>query len=224
MTHRIVVILLTLAASACGRDSDIKKVPVGSEVQVTRNDGALVEGRLTEKTPSVVKVDTGPVVRTVPTGEIAEVRRSTEPIPEVPPKATFREIHVPAGTGLAVRLLSTISSESSHAEDPVLAELAEPLMVDHLQVAPEGSDVRGVVSHVTPAGRVKGRASLGLSFTALEANGRTYPLDARVTHTAPSSKTKDAKTIGIPAAGGAVVGAIVGGKKGAAVGAAISGH
>jgi len=44
-----------------------------------------------------------------------------------------------------------------------------------------------------------------------------------VSHTAPSSKTKDAKTIGIPAAGGAVVGAIVGGKKGAAVGAAIGG-
>ena len=223
MVRRFVLVLVTLAAAACGRERDIKDVPVGTEVQVTRNDGALVEGRLTEKAPDVVKVDTGPIVRSVPTGEIAEVRPTTGPIPDVPPKATFREIHVAAGTELSVRLLSAVSSESSHAEDPVRAELAAPLIVDRVPVAPEGAAVRGVVSHATPAGRVKGRASVGIRLTALQTEGRTYVLDARVSRTAPATKAKDAKTIGIPAAGGAVVGAIVGGKKGAAVGAAIGG-
>ena len=40
---------------------------------------------------------------------------------------------------------------------------------------------------------------------------------------APATKASDAKTIGIPAAGGAVLGAVLGGKKGAAIGAAVGG-
>jgi hypothetical protein len=40
---------------------------------------------------------------------------------------------------------------------------------------------------------------------------------------APATKKKDAMTIGVPAAGGAVVGGLVGGKKGAAVGALAGG-
>ena len=40
---------------------------------------------------------------------------------------------------------------------------------------------------------------------------------------APATKKKDALTIGLPAAGGAVVGALVDGKKGAGIGAAVGG-
>ena len=40
---------------------------------------------------------------------------------------------------------------------------------------------------------------------------------------APATKKKDAATIGIPAAGGAIVGGVIGGKKGAAIGAAAGG-
>ncbi len=40
---------------------------------------------------------------------------------------------------------------------------------------------------------------------------------------APATKKKDALTIGIPAAGGAVIGALVDGKKGAAIGSAAGG-
>jgi hypothetical protein len=40
---------------------------------------------------------------------------------------------------------------------------------------------------------------------------------------AQGTKKKDATKIGIPAAGGAVIGAIAGGKKGAAIGGAIGG-
>ncbi len=46
---------------------------------------------------------------------------------------------------------------------------------------------------------------------------------ARLQHTAPSTKGDDAKKIGIPAAGGAILGAILGGKKGAGIGAVIGG-
>jgi hypothetical protein len=40
---------------------------------------------------------------------------------------------------------------------------------------------------------------------------------------APATKGEDAAKIGIPAAGGAIIGAIIGGKKGAAIGTAIGG-
>ncbi len=53
--------------------------------------------------------------------------------------------------------------------------------------------------------------------------GESYPIDARFSRVAESTTKSDAKKIGIPAAGGAVIGAIIGGKKGAAIGAAVGG-
>jgi outer membrane lipoprotein SlyB len=52
----------------------------------------------------------------------------------------------------------------------------------------------------------------------------TYRIRTRTwTKIAPGTKQKDAATIALPAAGGAVVGALTGGKKGAAIGAAVGG-
>jgi hypothetical protein len=215
--------LTFLTAMGCAKQPTIDQVPVGSQVQVTRQDGGLVEGTLTEKGGKIVKVDTGPVVRSIPVDTIADVRLTSTSIPDLPPKASFREVHVPAGSSLSLRLLSTVSSESSHAEEAVSAELTKPLLVDGVQVAPTGSVVHGLVTHAAPAAKVKGRASLSLHFTSLVADTVTYPLDIRISRTAAATKTKDAETIGIPAAGGAVIGAILGGKKGAAIGAAAGG-
>ena len=57
---------------ACSRQPDIDEVPVGSRVQVTREDGALVEGRLTDRTAEAVRVDVGSTTRAVPRREIAD--------------------------------------------------------------------------------------------------------------------------------------------------------
>jgi hypothetical protein len=219
----VLVILSLAAAGGCARKASLDKVPVGSEVQVTRQDGGLVEGNLAEKNAEADKDDTGDVVRSVPVDKIADVRLTSASVPEVPPRATFREIHVPSGTPLSVRLLSSVSSETSHAEDTVQAELATPVVIDGVQVIPAGATVRGIVTHATPAGRVKGRASLGLRFTTIVADSRSYPLDANVSRVAPATKRQDTEKIAIPAAGGAVIGALIGGKKGAAIGAAAGG-
>jgi hypothetical protein len=219
----VVVILAIAAAGGCSRQPNLDKVPVGAEVQVTREDGGLVEGTLAEKNTQVVKVDEGDIVRSVDVDKIADVRLTSASVPDVPPRATFREVHVPSGTALSLRLLSSVSSERSHAEDAVQAELASPVMVDGVQVVPAGSTVRGVVTDATPAGRVKGRARLGLRFTTLVFDSRSYPLAANVTRVAPATKRQDTEKIAIPAAGGAVIGALIGGKKGAAIGAAAGG-
>jgi hypothetical protein len=217
--HLSVPAALLLISAACSHQPDVKDVPIGAEVQVTRDDGALVEGTLAEKNDIAVKVDTGPIVRAVPISRIADVRLASMSVPEVPPKATFREVRVPTGTPISMRMLSNVGSDSSHAEDVVHAELTRPVVVEGMAVIPAGATVRGVVTQATPAGRVKGRASVGVQFNTLVSGTDRYTIDARVARMAAASTSTDAKAIGIPAAGGAIIGAIIGGKKGAAIGA-----
>ena len=72
---------------------------------------------------------------------------------------------------------------------------------------------------------MKGRASLSLRFTSVDVAGRDErsAILARTTLRAAATKGKDAAKIGIPAAGGAILGGIFGGKKGAAIGGAVGG-
>jgi hypothetical protein len=215
---------LVLTLTGCQRTTDINEVPVGTEVQVTREDGGLVEGKLQERGETAVKVDTGRTTKVVQKDQIADVRVVTDELrDEPPPRATFREVTVPAETKLTLRLVDAASSESSRMEEAVAAEVSEAVAVDGVIAIPAGSLVRGVVTEAQPAGKVKGRASLALQFTELTIDGARYPIDARFARTAPSSASSDAKKIGVPAIGGAVIGGIIGGKKGAAIGAAAGG-
>jgi hypothetical protein len=79
------------------------------------------------------------------------------------------------------------------------------------------------VASVVSAGKVKGRASLGLLFSSVTAYDERYPISARWAAEAASTKKKDAAKIGIGAGAGAVIGGIIGGGKGAAAGAAVGG-
>jgi hypothetical protein len=140
-----------------------------------------------------------------------------------PKQAKFKEVTLPATTRLSVKLDTPVSSASSTVETPVHGELTQAIVRDGVTVVPAGARVSGVVSGVQRSGKVKGRASLALAFNQLSFDNEHYPIGARYSRVAPATKAKDAKTIGIPAAGGAVVGAVVGGKKGAAIGAAAGG-
>jgi hypothetical protein len=209
---------------ACSRPANVDKVPVGTEVQVTRSDGALVEGTLAARDAKTVTVNDGHRPRTVPRDEIRliSVVDMNKPA-EVPTAARFREVRIPATTPMQLRLETSLSSVANHVEDPVIAELVEPITIDGVEVVPVGTRLRGVVTQAVPSGKVKGRASLAFRFPSIAARGETHVIDARFERTAPATKTKDAEKIGIPAAAGGVIGAILGGGKGAAAGAAIGG-
>lgn len=223
-TLSILALAGLVAVAACNREPSVDEVPVGSDVQLTRQDGALVEGTLTERDAEAVRVDVGSRTRTVPRSEIAEIRVKDASSPaEVPATARFREYTVPESTTLAIRLDTPVSSASSRLEDAVKGELVEPVMIGGVTVVPAGASVSGVVTSAEPAGKVKGRASLAIRFDRLSAGGESYPLDARFARTAETTRGRDAEKIAIPAAGGAVLGAIIGGKKGAAIGAAAGG-
>jgi hypothetical protein len=131
---------------------------------------------------------------------------------------------VPEGTRIPVRLEQGISSEKNNSGDTFSATLAAPLMLAGKTLAPAGASVEGLLTDVTDAGRVKGRASLTMVLRHLTVDGKDYTLSTQpLTMVARSTHKKDAEIIGGTAAVGAVIGAIAGGGKGAAIGAAAGG-
>jgi hypothetical protein len=228
LRHTFVAALLIGAGVGvgCSRSVDVEQVPIGTAVEITRQDGGVVRGTLTARDDRDLKMAVGPATRSIPRGEVenlAIVEGTTSPV--LPAMARFREFTVPEGTVLALRLNSSLGSNTSQVNDAVEATLTEAVRVDGVDVLPADSILTGVVTTADPSGKVSGRASLGVMFRSVSVDGRpeTYDLSAGLRRTAASTRTDDVKKIAIPAAAGAVLGAIVGGKKGAGVGAAIGG-
>jgi hypothetical protein len=221
----VAAVLIGAGAGCTGR-VDVETVPIGTPVEVTRQDGGVVRGTLTARDDRTLRMTVGPAARSIPRDEIAgiEIVEGTAP-PPLLASARFREFTVPEGTRLALRLDSSLASDTSRVEDVVQASLTEAVMVDGTEVLPADSLVKGVVTAVQPAGKVSGRASLVVRFRSISIDGRdeTYALSAGLNRAVASTKGEDARTIGIPAAGGAVIGAILGGKKGAGIGATVGG-
>jgi len=146
----------------------------------------------------------------------------TKSTPPAEAKPQFKDVTIPAGTTLHVRLATTVASDASRVEDTVRGTLAEAIVVDETTVAPAGSEVIGTVLEAKQSGRVKGRAEVAIDFDRLRIGDETHRIKtAHIAREAASTKKKDAEKIGIGAGAGAVIGAIAGGKKGAAVGGAI---
>lgn len=223
----LIPLLTILASAACGADAvDLEAVPVGAEVAVAKEDGGLVTGTVKERSPEAVKLDVGQAERTVERKEIAALRvvdpAAPEPAP-VPVEARFREYTLPAGTDLIVTLATSVDSKTSRLNEAVTARLAETVSVGGNAVVPEGSQLTGTITEVTPSGKVKGRATMALAFRSLGVDGHEapYAIDARTSFVADATKKDDAAKIGVPAAGGAIIGGILGGKKGAVIGGVV---
>lgn len=149
---------------------------------------------------------------------------ATPPAPVEPPTPKFREVTIPAGTGLSVKVLSTLASNKSQVEDPVSGALAKAVVVSGMTVVPEGAELSGVVTDAKESGRVKGRASIGFRFNRIVVDGEPHSIQtARVIREAEHKKSDDVKKGGLGAGLGAVVGGIAGGGSGAAIGAVAGG-
>jgi hypothetical protein len=139
---------------------------------------------------------------------------------------TYRDITIPAGTMLPVILDTDVASDASRVEQPVEAHLSHAVIVNGVTALDEGSLVKGTVTDAVQAGKVKGRAHVAMRFDTLVPRGEHESHEIRtaaVVRTAAATKKDDALKIGLPAAGGAIVGGIIGGKKGALVGTAAGG-
>ena len=145
-------------------------------------------------------------------------------VPPPPPAPRFRDVTIPAGTTLALKLTTPLASDHNKVEDAVNATLSSPLSIDGVTVIPDGAEVNGTVLDVKPSGRVKGLASIAFRFDRVHAPGETHTIVTdRITREAQSTKGKDAAKVGIGAGAGALIGGIAGGGKGAAIGSIVGG-
>jgi len=135
------------------------------------------------------------------------------------PKAM--QVTIAAGTPLAVRINETLTSEKNEVGDTWSGVLNEPLVIDGLVIAEQGSNIEGRVSHVKRSGRVKGNAELGVQMTRIAtADGQKIDLSTALYMTVGEDVTnKDATKIAVATGVGAAIGAIAGKGKGAAIGA-----
>src|SRR6188508_1807203 len=105
MMNRLSTLVLAsvLGAAGCAAQADIENVPVGSDVEIVREDGGVVRGKLLDRDDKTVKLDVGSASRSTPRAEITELRVVNKATP-LPAIAKFREFTLPEGTHLVVRL------------------------------------------------------------------------------------------------------------------------
>lgn len=134
------------------------------------------------------------------------------------------KVELPAGTAIAIRLESTLTTKSSQVGDRFQAVVAEPVLLDGETVVPAGAEVTGRVVSVEQPGKASGRGHLQLGFDQLSFGGRSYDLETKSqVYRSASGTKKDVAIIGGGVVGGAVVGGILDGGSGAAKGAVIGG-
>jgi len=139
-----------------------------------------------------------------------------------PPRTETGTVTVPEGTGIAVRLLDSLSSARNHGGDTFAATVAEPVFVNGWVAIPRGSDVTGRVLTARPSGHLETPAQLSITLASIQVDGKTHDLRTSDISLRTAAHTKhDAKWIGGLAGGGALLGALVGRGKGAAIGAGV---
>ena len=158
----------------------------------------------------------------------ASVACSTKPASEnAEPSATSKifgskQVTLPAGTAVTVRLASAVGSKLSAKGDHFSATVATPVQVDGKVVLPAGAEALGRVVEAVPQGRFKGAAALRLVLETVTANNNSYDVQTSSVSRYQKGKGKRTATfIGGGAGGGALIGGLAGGGKGALIGAAL---
>lgn len=131
-----------------------------------------------------------------------------------------KEITVPAGTLIAVRMIDPVDSASDHVGQTFKASIDSPISIDSQTVIARGADVYVKLTDVKSAGNLKGQSELKLQLDRITVRGKSYTVSSDEYQATGVSQTKQtAKTVGVATAIGAAIGAITGGKKGAVIGA-----
>jgi hypothetical protein len=133
-----------------------------------------------------------------------------------------KQVTLPPGTAVTVRLSSTVGSKISAKGDHFSATVATPVQVDGKVVLPKGAEVLGKVVEAVPQGRFKGAAVLRLVLETVTLNEDSYDVQtSSVNRTQKGKGKRTATLIGGGAGGGALIGGLAGGGKGALIGAAL---
>src|SRR5256886_15265395 len=117
-----------------------------------------------------------------------------------------KEVTVPAGTVITVRLANAVGSKLSNSGDQFNASVATPVEVDGKVVVPSGADTSGKVVQAVPLGRFKGGAVLKLALDSVTINGGAYDVQtSSVSRYLKGKGKRTAAMIGGGAGGGALL-------------------
>lgn len=162
----------------------------------------------------------------------AAARKASAPKPAkaaaaAAPKAAVpaTPIVVPAGTQLAVELISPVGTRTNKVGDGVDARLASDVMIGDRRAAKAGASVHGSITQVISGSKkIGGTPTLGVTFDSLvAADGASVSINAPFTQLGKSETGKDTAKIVGGAAAGAIIGHQVSHKNGAVVGGILGG-
>ena len=146
------------------------------------------------------------------------------PAPPPPPPPQPRQVEVPAGSTVTIRMIDAVDSSVNHPGEIFHASLEAPIVVDNEVVVSKGADVYVRLVAASSAGKYTGKSELHLELVKLEFRGQSYPLVSSTYSMEGNSRGKNtAEKVGGGAALGAIIGALAGGGKGAAIGAGVGG-
>ena len=142
------------------------------------------------------------------------------PAPPAPPKPVVKQVTLPAGTIIPMRITETLDSKTAQSNDVFHGSIAGDLGSQGVIAIPQGSPVMGRIVDAREAAHFKGASLLSIELTDVTARGKKVPLvtDAYNKEGAARGKNTAAK-----AGGGAVVGSIIGALAGGGKGAVIGG-
>ena len=144
------------------------------------------------------------------------------PPPAGQPVISPVDVHVPAGTSLAIRINQRISVKSAVAGDRFTGEVDAPIVSSATNnvIIPRGTHVEGRIVESHRRGHFKGRSILELRLVSMTLNGQQYALDTHdLTRTKKGKGKRSAAFIG----GGTGLGMLIGGVATGGVGLLIGG-
>lgn len=139
--------------------------------------------------------------------------------PPAPPQPVVRQITLPAGTVVPIRITEELNSKTAQSNDVFHGSLAADLGTQGVIAIPRGAPVEGRIVEARDAAHFKGSSLLSLELTHLDAHGQRITLMTDTFSKQGAGRGKNtAEKTGGGAAFGAIVGALAGGGKGAAIG------
>jgi hypothetical protein len=142
-----------------------------------------------------------------------------------PKPAASTPLVVPAGTQLAVALVTPLNSKTAKVGDPVQAQLQSDVMVDGRRAVAAGATVNGAVTQVVSGSRkIGGTPSLGVTFDSLIlGSGASVPISGQLVQQGKSETGRDTAKIVGGAAAGAILGHQIDDDKGSVIGGLLGG-
>jgi hypothetical protein len=159
-----------------------------------------------------------------PTQVAQAVSKPVEPMapppPPPPPRPTVKQVTLPEGTVIPIRITEALDSKTSQTNDVFHGALVADIGTQGVIAVPRGATVIGRIVEARDAAHFKGSALLSLELTELAARGKRIML---VTDTFSKQGEGRGKNTAEKAGGGAVLGTIIGALAGGGKGAAIGG-